>query len=265
MPRIRWSRLALAIAFVPVLLSAQQQRRQALPADRLTIADYLSWEDVGNPQLSPDGRHIIYTRSWIDGVNDRRKSALWIMDADGSRQRFLVEGSGAVWSPDGTRIAYLADGEPSGSQIYVRWMDAEGATSQVTRLTESPSGVQWSPDGQSLSFHALVPKREQWALDLPPAPRGARWTEPPRVVTSVQYRRDRQGFIPRGARTCSWSPPTVARRGRSPAVTGTTATACGRLTARACSSAATASLTRSTAGGSRTSTAPMSRAAPSRG
>jgi len=198
MPRLRWSRLALAIAFVPTLLAAQQ-RRQAPPADRLTIADYLAWEDVSNPQLSPDGRQIIYTRSWIDGVNDRRKSALWIMDADGSRQRFLVEGSGAVWSPDGTRIAYLADGEPSGSQIYVRWMDAEGATSQVTRLTESPSGVQWSPDGQSLSFHALVPKREQWALDLPPAPRGARWTEPPRVVTSVQYRRDRQGFIPEGS------------------------------------------------------------------
>lgn len=199
MPRFRWTRLALAIAFVPALLSAQQQRRQAPPADRLTIADYLSWEDVSNPQLSPDGRQIIYTRSWIDGVNDRRKSALWIMDADGSRQRFLVEGSGAVWSPDGTRIAYLADGEPSGSQIYVRWMDAEGATSQVTRLTDSPAGVQWSPDGQSLSFHALVPKREQWALDLPPAPRGARWTEPPRVVTSVQYRRDRQGFIPEGS------------------------------------------------------------------
>jgi dipeptidyl aminopeptidase/acylaminoacyl peptidase len=198
MPRTRWFRLVLAIAFVPSLLSAQQ-RRQALPADRLTIADYFAWEDVGNPQLSPDGRHIIYTRSWIDGVNDRRKSALWIMDADGSRQRFLVEGSGAVWSPDGTRIAYLADGEPSGSQIYVRWMDAEGATSQVTRLTESPSGVQWSPDGQTLSFHALVPKREQWALDLPPAPRGAKWTEPPRVVTSVQYRRDRQGFIPEGS------------------------------------------------------------------
>ncbi|WKW13140.1 S9 family peptidase [Pseudogemmatithrix spongiicola] len=198
MPRLRWSRLALAIAFVPTLLAAQQ-RRQAPPADRLTIADYLAWEDVSNPQLSPDGRQIIYTRSWIDGVNDRRKSALWIMDADGARQRFLVEGSGAVWSPDGTRIAYLADGEPSGSQIYVRWMDAEGATSQVTRLTESPSGVQWSPDGQSLSFHALVPKREQWALDLPPAPRGARWTEPPRVVTSVQYRRDRQGFIPEGS------------------------------------------------------------------
>ena len=198
MPRLRWSRLALAIAFVPTLLAAQQ-RRQAPPADRLTIADYLAWEDVSNPQLSPDGRQIIYTRSWIDGVNDRRKSALWIMDADGSRQRFLVEGSGAVWSPDGTRIAYLADGEPSGSQIYVRWMDAEGATSQVTRLTESPGGVQWSPDGQSLSFHSLVPKREQWALDLPPAPRGARWTEPPRVVTSVQYRRDRQGFIPEGS------------------------------------------------------------------
>lgn len=197
MPRIRLSRLALALVFVPSVLIAQQ-RRQAPSADRLTIADYMSWEDVGNPQLSPDGRQIIYTKSWIDAVNDRRKSALWIMDADGSRQRFLVEGSGAQWSPDGTRIAYTADGEPSGNQIYVRWMDAEGATSQITRLGESPSGIAWSPDGNSISFHALVRERETWPLDLPAAPRGAKWTEPPRVVQSVQYRRDRQGFIPDG-------------------------------------------------------------------
>ena len=201
MPHIRWSRLslALALAFVPALLGAQQRRQAQGPgADRLTIADYMAWEDVSNPQLSPDGRQIIYTKSWIDAVNDRRKSALWIMDADGSRQRFLVEGSGAQWSPDGTRIAYTADGEPSGSQIYVRWMDAEGATSQITRLNESPSGIAWSPDGQQISFHSLVRERETWPLDLPAAPRGAKWTEPPRVVQSVQYRRDRQGFIPDG-------------------------------------------------------------------
>ncbi len=201
MPHIRWSRLSLPLALpiVPALLSAQQRRQAQGPgADRLTIADYMAWEDVSNPQLSPDGRQIIYTKSWVDAVNDRRKSALWIMDADGSRQRFLVEGSGAQWSPDGTRIAYTADGEPSGSQIYVRWMDAEGATSQITRLNESPSGIAWSPDGRQISFHSLVRERETWPLDLPAAPRGAKWTEPPRVVQSVQYRRDRQGFIPDG-------------------------------------------------------------------
>ena len=166
--------------------------------DRLTIADYMAWEDVSNPQLSPDGKQVLYTKGWIDQMNDRRKTALWIMDADGSRQRYLVEGSGAKWSPDGTRIVYVADGEPSGTQLFVRWMDAEGATSQITRAVESPSGVEWAPDGKSLSFQMRVPKPEPWPLEMPSAPRGAKWTEPPRVVQSVKYRADRQGFLPDG-------------------------------------------------------------------
>jgi dipeptidyl aminopeptidase/acylaminoacyl peptidase len=187
-----------ALSFLGQPLLAQSAS-SAMRPDRLTIADYLQWQDVGSPQLSPDGRQILYTRTWIDGVNDRRESQVWLMDVDGTRPRFLVKGSGATWSPDGTRIAFLAPGEPGGSQIHVRWMDAEGATSQITRLVETPSGISWSPDGQHLAFQMLVPKREPWPLELPPAPKGAKWTEAPRVVQSVRYRSDRQGFLPEGS------------------------------------------------------------------
>ena len=123
---------AVAVAAAPRALDAQGRPG----ADRLTIADYMAWEDVSNPQLSPDGKQILYTKGCIDQMNDRRKTALWIMDADGSRQRFLVEGSGAKWSPDGTRMVFVADGEPGGSQLFVRWMDAEGAASQITRVVD---------------------------------------------------------------------------------------------------------------------------------
>jgi dipeptidyl aminopeptidase/acylaminoacyl peptidase len=92
----------------------------------------------------------------------------------------------------------LKAGEPAGNQIYVRWMDAEGASSQITRLTESPSNIAWSPDGKSVAFQSLVTERASWPLDLPAAPPGAKWTEAPRVVQSVRYRADRQGFLPDG-------------------------------------------------------------------
>ena len=186
------------IAIVP--LDAQRQEAAPPRADRLSLDTFLEMETVSDPQLSPDGSQIIYTRGWVDKMNDRRESALWIMSADGTRNRFLVKGSNARWSPSGDRIAYTAQGEPRGSQIFVRWMDAEGATAQVTRVEQSPSGVAWSPDGTQLSFTALVEERNSWPIKLPKAPSGAKWTEPPRIVERLQYRRDRSGFTDNGFR-----------------------------------------------------------------
>ena len=189
--------LALPAALAP---SSPLLAQGSPPKDRLTIADYFNWEDVANPALSPDGRQVLYTRTWIDQLNDRRESSVWIMNADGTKNRFLVKGSDARWSPDGTRIAYVAPGEPGGAQLWVRYMDAEGATTQITRLTESPSEVEWSPDGKSIAFGMLVRQSDDWRIAMPAAPRGAKWVEPPRVVTKVRYRADRQGFLENGLR-----------------------------------------------------------------
>jgi dipeptidyl aminopeptidase/acylaminoacyl peptidase len=169
--------------------------------DRLTLADYLDWETVSGPQISPDGRLIVYTRGWVDKLNDARKSSLHIMNADGSRPRALLEGSAARWSPDGSRIAYLAQGEPRGTQIWVRYMDAEGAATQITRVTESPSAIAWSPDGKWLAFRMLVPATGGWRAESQTSqfrPRGATWTSAPRVVEKLRYRRDGSGFTADG-------------------------------------------------------------------
>jgi dipeptidyl aminopeptidase/acylaminoacyl peptidase len=179
---------------------AAQRADEKPRADRLTLDTFLEMETVTDPQFSPDGAQIIYTRGWVDKLNDTRESALWIMNADGSRNRFLVKGSGARWSPAGDRIAYTAPGEPRGSQVFVRWMDAEGATAQVTRVEQAPSGVAWSPDGTQLSFSALVEERNTWPIKMPKAPSGAKWTEAPRIVERLNYRRDRTGFTDNGFR-----------------------------------------------------------------
>lgn len=181
-----------------VALSGASLSAQA-PSNKITLDQYLEWETVQAPRISPDGKQIVYGRRWVDKINDRWETTQWIMNTDGSRNRSLLTGSSPEWSPDGTRIAYTARGEPSGSQIFVRWMDAEGAISQLTRVTQAPGNVQWSPDGKWIAFTMLVPKKEQWNIAMPAAPAGAKWTEAPRVVTELDYRQDGQGFTTTGS------------------------------------------------------------------
>ncbi|HEX5727156.1 MAG TPA: S9 family peptidase [Longimicrobiaceae bacterium] len=191
-------RTALALAWLAAVPAALVAQPPAVGPNVFTVARYLDYETVGDPQLSPDGSQIVYTRRWIDRMEDRWESALWIMDADGSRNRFLAKGSGPQWSPDGRRVAYLAEGEPKGTQLWVRWIDAEGPATQVTRVTESPGNVRWAPDGRTLGFTMFVPKSSTWKIELPPAPEGAKWTRAPRFEERLHYRQDRRGFTDPG-------------------------------------------------------------------
>ncbi|MBI3791259.1 MAG: S9 family peptidase, partial [Gemmatimonadetes bacterium] len=142
-------------------------------------------------------------RRYVDKLNDKWESSLWMVNADGTRNRFLVAGSGAEWSPDGTRIAYVAKGEPSGQQLYVRYMDDEGATTQVTRVSDTPAAIRWAPDGKSIAFTMNVPRRAEnpfARVALPAAHKGAKWIEPPKVVTDFHWRQDRQGVVDEAVR-----------------------------------------------------------------
>src|SRR5215207_1114100 len=190
MRMLRIAGVALAFATVATAQTAAPQR----PQNRIALEQYLDWEDVQSPQLSPDGAQIVFTRRWIDKLNDKWESSVWLMNADGTHQRALVQGSDVHWAPDGKRIAYVAKGEPQGQQIFVRWMDAEGATTQISHLTEAPSSLEWSPDGKQLAFTMNVPVKESWRIPMPAAPKGAKWTEAPKVVTRLNYRSDRVGF-----------------------------------------------------------------------
>lgn len=191
MRALRLTGVTLSFLSVSIAPITAQQR----PQNRVALEQYLDWEEVSNPQLSPDGTQILFGRRWVDKMNDRWESSIWQMNADGTHQRQLVQGSDVHWSPDGKRIAYTAKGEPSGTQIFVRWMDAEGATTQISHLTEAPSGLEWSPDGKSIAFTMNVPSRDNFIrIAMPTPPKGAKWTEAPKVVTRLNYRSDRVGY-----------------------------------------------------------------------
>jgi dipeptidyl aminopeptidase/acylaminoacyl peptidase len=154
---------------------------------------YLDWEWVSSPELSPDGTQIAYSHRWVDKVNDKYETDIWLVNTDGTKNRLLVKGGGAQWSPDGKRIAYTAEGIPSGSQIFVKWLET-GETTQLTHLDHSPSSIRWSPDGKKIAFNMIEMSKPSFTVKMPPKPAGAKWVDPPRIVDRLNYRADGQGY-----------------------------------------------------------------------
>ena len=102
--------------------------------------------------FSPDGNDIAYMRSDEDGIG------VWVVGADGADLRWLTDGSGPVWSPDGNRIAY------TGRRIRV--VDADGANSR--QLTDDyGSSLVWSPDGTYIAYSTgcCGQPEEVWVVD----------------------------------------------------------------------------------------------------
>jgi dipeptidyl aminopeptidase/acylaminoacyl peptidase len=194
-------RLAAALALLAAVPSpVVPVAAQAVPSDSVfSVARYLDLEAVLDPRISRDGRTVVFTRRFVNKLEDRFDTALWLMNADGTRQRFFAKGSDPVWSPDGTRIAFLAEGEPKGTQVFVKYVDTDGPPTQVTRVEQAPADLRWSPDGRQIGFSMFVPKPAAWSIALPAAPAGAKWTPAPKIIESLHYRADRRGFLERGA------------------------------------------------------------------
>jgi acylaminoacyl-peptidase len=169
-------------------------------AHRLTSMDEFQIQTPTDPQISPDGKKIVYVRRFADAATDKRYSNLWIINADGTDHRPLTTGNRSDasprWSPDGTRLAYLSDADGK-QQIYIRWMDT-GQTARITNLDNSPDAIAWSPDGKMLSFAALVPGKGPHLANLPSPPAGAKWADPPTAYDRLVYRFNGVGYLKPG-------------------------------------------------------------------
>ena len=201
--------MVLALVSAPAPASTQQDGTSR----HLRLEDYLQMESVSTPQISPDGSRVVYQRSWVDAMNDRQESALWIVGADGTRNRHLVNGSNPRWSPSGDRLAFLGCGTPGGDpsaldecpegsqrQVWVRIMEGQGqgTLTQVTRLTENATGISWSPDGTRIALTSFEEEPDPWTVALPGKPDGARWTPDPFTTDETWWRRDRRGLLREG-------------------------------------------------------------------
>jgi dipeptidyl aminopeptidase/acylaminoacyl peptidase len=191
----------VALGFIGILASLPPARARAeAPAKPLTVQDVFNLQLATDPQISPDGKRIIYVRRFSDIMTDQRHANLWIVNADGSEHRPLTTGNfndgSPRWSHDGRQIIYTSNRD-GGPQIYRRWMDS-GQTAKLTNLTAAPDGIAWSPDAQWISFTMMVPEKASSLIQMPAAPEGAKWAQPAKVIDRFTYRFNGAGYLKSG-------------------------------------------------------------------
>jgi Tol biopolymer transport system component len=122
-----------------------------------------------SPSWGPNGR-IAFVRATGPGT----LTALYVMNSDGSGERRLTEPaanwteSRPVWSPDGTKIAFVSgrDFPVDNTEIYERRIDG----SEEIRITRSPhrdDWPTWSPDGRKIAFaHGSLFEPEIYGMNV---------------------------------------------------------------------------------------------------
>lgn len=147
---------ALPFAVVTSLIIVHPSGLRAQGGRPMTINDLITAVRVGDPQLSPDGRRVLFTRTTTAMPGGQRNADIWMVPADGSEPaKPVVEGpksdNTARFLPDGKRFVFISS-RAGAPQVYLA--DADGKNARA--ITQLSGGVEppliVSPDGNRIAF-----------------------------------------------------------------------------------------------------------------
>jgi len=149
-----------AMLWIACLLACPTREATASPPV-FQLSDLQRIVSLGDPQISPDGKDIVVIVSTPDRATDKTNKEIDLVAVANGARRTLISHreslSSPRWSPDGTRLAFLAK-DPVSKQTQIFVMSIKGGG--TWRTTDNKQGVDaysWSPDGKSIAFIAQDP------------------------------------------------------------------------------------------------------------
>src|SRR5262245_62145996 len=186
-------------ALLPVALVFAQA-----PAKRLLkIEDMHAFHNVGDPQISPDGKWVAYTVNTVDIAGDKSDTDVWMASWDGAKQLRVTSSTESEnaprWSPDGKYLSFLSSrpGKARGTQIWL--LDrAGGEAEQLTDVKGRITAYEWAPDSKRILI--TMADRAPGDSDDPPAggaSAGGRGGPAPKpiVIDRYKFKQDVVGYL----------------------------------------------------------------------
>ena len=158
------SRIAVAIITLVIVTSLGAQNPAPSAGSRtraITEKDLFDFIWVANPQLSPDGTRVAFTRVNVDEKRTGYDTSIWTVGTSGGESPVrMTNGKHDAqprWSPDGKRIAFVRGGDkdetgkPKPPQIAMLSL-AGGEAWIITDLPKGAAEPIWSPDSKRIAF-----------------------------------------------------------------------------------------------------------------
>jgi dipeptidyl aminopeptidase/acylaminoacyl peptidase len=153
---------SVVIVAIAASLAAQDGSQPTGPQKRfLTEKDLFDVVWVANPQVSPDGKHVAFTRINVDEKRTGYETSVWTVATDGKetpgRMTNAKHDAQPRWSPDGKQIVFVRGGEkdeagkPRPGQLAMLSLTG-GEARTITDLPKGASNPVWSPDGKQIAF-----------------------------------------------------------------------------------------------------------------
>lgn len=158
----------------------------AQPKQKLTPELLFQFGRVNNPQLSQDGKQLLYEVKTYDLATNKGTNKIYVMNMPTGQPLAVTDAVqnafDAQWHPDGKKITYLSS--ESGS-VQVWEMNADGSNKvQVTNVKSGVNAYKFAPNGTNIAYASDVKLEQNPAEIYPDLP----FTKDARIIDGLFYR-----------------------------------------------------------------------------
>lgn len=162
----------------------------------LTAEDLYELKSVADPQLSNNGKDLVFVETLMSKEKNNYISNLYYIDVDKKSNPVQWtfgedRNHSPCWSPDGTQLAFVSN-RTGKNQIYVLRKNG-GEARQLTNFTNGASNPVWSPDGKQIAFNVSL-KADEDLLSNDEKEKSGDNKLLPLEVDKMKYKSDAVGF-----------------------------------------------------------------------